>query len=230
MKANFLKRKIVVLTLTMFLIVSLFFPNPAKAQFTDFANLAQRIWEWVSNTAMTINEWAGDTVAAVAYRNAINLYLGEMAKETAEWVATGGKGEKPMFKTDPDYWAKLGDQALGEMVNKLAESATGFNNVNLCDPIDPTIKFKILVGFDPKYQEMNFNPQESCSWTTIKERAGDLAKEKIFEFDIELKEGRAGVLRSELGREIESLSLNYENELIIKDFWERFTGSVIIAG
>lgn len=220
MKANFLKRKIVVLTLTMFLLVSLFFPNPVRAQITDFANLAERIAEWVSDTAMTINEWAGDTVAAVAYRNAINLYLGEMAKETAEWFATGGEGKKPMFKTDPDYWNKLGDQALGGMINKLAESATGFNDVNLCDPIDPTIKFKILVGFDPKYQEMSFDPQESCSWTIIKERAGELAKEKIFEFDIELKEGKAAVFRGELGDEINHIfSRNSENKKILGDFW-----------
>jgi len=191
MKSGFLSKKIILATLlTMFLLVSLFFPKGVQAQMvvTDIPKLVQDAGKWIWEKAGDAIKLAWKHGGAIAYRNAINLYLGQMAEQTAEYVATGGKGQKPMFLTDPDYWTKLGDQVLGEWIDQTAKSFTG---VSLCDPVDPTIKFNMLVGLDVKNKGMMFKPEMRCSWSNIKERAKELSKKKLIDFDIELKEGRA---------------------------------------
>ena len=169
---SFLKKTTLILLLTMFLLVSLFFPKGVQAQFvvTDpiltATEASSSIWEKVWKLLQYAWKYGG----AITYRNALNLYLGQIAKETAEYVATGGKGQKPMFMTDPDYWSKMGDQVLGEWIDNTAKSFTGFTGKSLCDPIDPTIKFNILIGMDTKYQTTMFPPDMICSWSTLKKR------------------------------------------------------------
>jgi len=200
------KKKIFISLLTMFLLVSLFFPKNVQAQFvvSDIPSLLFHKGKWVVERYWELMKKAWEHGGAVAYRNAVNVYLGQMAKQTAEWVATGGKGQKPMFITDPDYWTKMGDQVLGNWIDETAKSVTGFTGKSLCDPIDPTIKFKMLVGFDPKYQEMMFDPKVRCSWSTITARVIEASKKKLFDFDIELKQGQAGTYRSFVAQQIEN--------------------------
>ena len=198
MKARLWGKKIIFITLlTMFLLVSLFFPRGVQAQMvvTDIPGLLFDTGKWIAERAWQLLTYAWDYGGAVAYRNAINLYLGQVAEQTANYVATGGKGQKPMFMTDPDYWSKLGDQVLGEWIDQTAQSFSGFTKMSLCDPIDPTIKFNMLIGLDIKNQGMKFQPKTRCSWSTIKKRYKELSKKKLFEFNIELKEGSAAHYR-----------------------------------
>ena len=73
-------KKIIISLLTMFIIVSLFLPQITQAQFVDAiggpSQIISTIWD-----KYFIPAWK--RFGAVAYKNAINLYLGQMAKETA---------------------------------------------------------------------------------------------------------------------------------------------------
>ena len=206
MKARIWGKKIILTTLlTIFLLVSLFFPKGVQAQMvvTDIPGLLFETGKWIADKSWDLLQFAWKYGGAITYRNALNLYLGQIAKETAEYVATGGKGQKPMFMTDPDYWSKMGDQVLGEWIDNTAKSFTGFTGKSLCDPIDPTIKFNILIGMDKQYQGMMFSPDMRCSFSTIKKRLKEVSKKKLFDFSIELKEGRAARYRSELAHQVE---------------------------
>ncbi|MBL7141515.1 hypothetical protein ISS21_00220 [Patescibacteria group bacterium] len=199
------KKLILTSLLIIFLMVSLFFPKGVQAQviMTDPPHLLMQGGKWVAEKTWNLLKLAWEYGGATAYKNTINFYLGEIAKQTAEYVATGGQGQKPMFMTDPNYWSKLGDQALGEWIDQTAKSFTGFSGRSLCDPIDPTIRFNMLVGLDPKYKEMKFDAQLRCSWTTLKKRYKELSKKKLFEFSAELKEGRAGRYRGMLAAQVQ---------------------------
>jgi len=229
MKSRFWGEKIIFTTLlTMFLLVSLFFPKGVQAQFvvTDIPHLLMQGGKWVAEKTWDLLQYAWKYGGAIAYRNALNLYLGQMAEQTAEYVATGGKGQKPMFMTDPDYWSKMGDQVLGEWIDQTAKSFTGFTGKSLCDPIDPTIKFNMLIGMDKKYQGMMFSPEMRCSFSTIKKRLKEASKKKLFDFSIELKEGKAARYRRELAHQVEgepSLVAGVKEKILIfaKDLSEK---------
>lgn len=201
------KRLVITNLLIIFIAVSLFFPfYNAHAQFivTDIPNLLQNSAEWIWEQVKEALRIAWENGGAIAYRNSINFFLQQVAQQSAEYIATGGKGQKPMFLRDPNYWTKLGDQVLGEWIEQTAKSdLIGFKGRSLCDPIDPTIKFNMIVGFDYKYQEMMFDPDMSCSWSTIKKRYKELRKKKLFDFTAELNEGAAGRIRGELAGKIQ---------------------------
>ncbi len=212
------KKTMIIALLTMFLLVSLFFPKNVQAQFADIAHLAMQVGKWVFEKTQGLLKKAWESGGAIAYRNGLNLFLGQMAKESAEYIASGGKGQKPMFVSDPDYWTKLGDQVLGEYIDETAKSVTGFTGRSLCDPIDPTIRFNLLVGLDYKYQEMMFKPEMRCSWSQIKERYKDLSKKKLFAFSAELQEGGAARLRAEQAAKVQggTCFTNGEKEEILE--------------
>jgi hypothetical protein len=202
----FFRRTTIIFLLIISISIGLFFPQNAQAQFvvTDPPNLLQNSAKWIWERVEKISEKVWKAGGAIAYRNGINFFLGQVAQQSAEYIATGGKGQKPMFLRDPNYWNKLGDQVLGEWIDQTAKSVTGFTGRSLCDPIDPTIKFNMLVGFDPKYQEMMFDPDMRCSWSTIKSRYKELSKKKLFDFDVKLKEGEASRYKGNLIQQISS--------------------------
>jgi len=160
------------------------------------------VGEFIFRKAKEYLKEAWETGGAIAFKNALNMYLGQMAEQSAEYLASGGKGQQPMFISDPKYFAKLGDMALGEFINKTAQAA-GFIDQSLCDPIDPTIRFNMIVAFDPKYQKMHFAPEMRCSFSQIRERVTEAAHQKFFEFNLEFEEGTAAKYQEQLGVNIQ---------------------------
>lgn len=67
----------------------------------------------------------------IAYKNALKVYLGKLAEDTAVWVSSAGTGQKPLFLTEPDYFKKLNDAAAGDFLDTLSKGVFG---VNLCAP------------------------------------------------------------------------------------------------
>ena len=80
-------------------------------------NAFQEIWkDWTEQ--QRILDKAEDHWAAVAFKATLHAFLKKLSIDTATWIATGGKGQKPMFETRGwgAYLADLGDQAAGEFV------------------------------------------------------------------------------------------------------------------
>src|SRR6056297_2952493 len=99
--------KKIILSVFALIIVFLSLITPSKVYALDLDdpfNMLNQAWSTAIEPALS-------KAGAVAWRNAINLYLGKIARESAEWVATGGKGQKPTFITNPgDYLTNVGDE------------------------------------------------------------------------------------------------------------------------
>ncbi|MEK7580203.1 MAG: hypothetical protein AAB465_01110, partial [Patescibacteria group bacterium] len=166
-----------IVLLTMFssiLSPILFYPEPVQAQFADIAHTAMQIGKFVWEKVSFLVEKAWKVGGAVAFKNALNVYLGQMAQQSAEYIAAGGKGQKPLFLTDPQYWKKAGDEALGEFIDKTAQ-ASGFINQSLCDPLDPQLKFKLILSLPDISAKMPPVPQNKlCSLSKIKKAQSDI--------------------------------------------------------
>ena len=190
------------LSLTFILVSpALLVPQPVRAvsPFVAIINTAKTVWDATKDVVSA----AYKRLVPVLFKNGINLVLNNMARDTAKYLASGGAGEKPAFLTDPHYWTKMGDAAGGEFINTLAQS-TGFINQSLCDPIDPTIKLKMLTNLNKnlsketllrnatnldKTIEGIFDPEKACSLSKINQRLKEASKKKLFAFDTELREG-----------------------------------------
>ena len=176
---NIFAKGAILLTIFMLVISSfLFLPQKAQAQFLTH-DVPKAIGDAI--------KWAWEKGGAVAYRNALNFFLQQAAQQTGEWLATGDQGKKPAFLTDPDFYTKVGDQMLGEFINAAADD---FLDMNLCETLDPTIKFNILAGLDPEYQKMKWAKEPKCSFSQIKKNLEDASKKNLFEFSSDVKEGK----------------------------------------
>lgn len=139
-------------------------PNPVNAQFlvTDPAALAQLISQNMATTAKYVADKTEKTLSKViknagdvAFKNALKVYLGKIAEDTATWVGSGFPGQGPAFITDPKYFANLNDAAGGDFLDSLSKSTFG---VSLCDPglAKTSIDIAIRVGLNPNFC------QDSC--------------------------------------------------------------------
>ncbi|MFA5051136.1 MAG: hypothetical protein WC499_03405 [Patescibacteria group bacterium] len=182
--------------LVMFLSIMtpvLFYPKQVQAQAivsapilegaTIHKSIWDKVWEFLKEA------WRQG--AGLAYKNAINSYTSTIATQTAEWVAGGGKGQSPLFISDPDYWTKLGDDMLGEFIDA-AVGPKGFFGQSLCDPIDPTLRLNILISFDPLYQKKVWKQETKCSYSKIVQRLNEAKEKNLIEFSIDFKEGPVG--------------------------------------
>lgn len=85
----------------------------------------------------------------MALTNALQLFLGQMAYDAAEYIASGGKGQGKLFFDGKvgEYLTNVGSDAAGEFMAGLSDSSffqgIGFN---LCQPRDPTTLLRLQVS------------------------------------------------------------------------------------
>ena len=110
-----------------------------KGWLAELANDAKKaIWDkfvdfnWKTAGSMALNS---------AVRNALNT----MAYDTATWLASGDKGQGPMFFTEgwEEYLFKIGDEAAGRFLEELGKN--GSVKFNLCNVSNP-LKLRIMLG------------------------------------------------------------------------------------
>ena len=165
------------ISLIIFILVTssfLFLPQKVQAQFvvTDPLKLVKDIGNWIMENG-----------GSLAYRNGLNFFLGEAAKQSAEYLASGGKGKKPSFLTDSKYWKKLGDQALGDFIATAGENLTG---LDLCE-LDPKIKFDVLLTLDSA--NMTWKPENKCSFSDMKKNLEEALDGNLIDFSFSIEEG-----------------------------------------
>lgn len=124
-----------------------------------------------------------ETLSAVGFKQVLKAFVNRYAYDSAVYIASGGKGQKPLIVDDP--WAvlkKSGDAALGDFVAKTAEDWTG---INLCD-ISPLLKAKFLISI----KEMNqppFYEAERCSLSEIQENLKNLKLKDLIDISYDVK-------------------------------------------
>ncbi len=137
-------------------------PAPAHAQFggvvSDIGASVQRVVRnvvdaarYISDKADKIIDKVSKKVGDVAFKNALKVFLGKVAEDTATWVASAGTGQKPLFLTDPgNYFKDLGSAAAGDYLDSLSKEKFG---VSLCDPgaFKVTLDIALRVNLNPNF-------------------------------------------------------------------------------
>lgn len=82
----------------------------------------------------------GSKLINTTLRNTLN----RIAIDAAQWVATGGEGQKPQFVTEgfPEYWKNIGDAAAGDFIDEVGKNW----QIDLCQPPDPNVRANISLG------------------------------------------------------------------------------------
>ncbi|HLC90050.1 MAG TPA: hypothetical protein VJG65_03755, partial [Patescibacteria group bacterium] len=80
-----------------------------------------------------------------AANESLRNFLNTMAYDTATWLASGDKGQKPLFYTEGwgEYLKDLADGAAGNFVERLGGN---WLNLNVCNPSSPNLKRQIGLG------------------------------------------------------------------------------------
>src|SRR3989339_1689241 len=80
---------------------------------------------------------------AVAFKKGVNFLFNKLAYDLATWIASGGKGEQPMFITEGwgPYLEDVGSGALGFFVDSFSD----FIGFDVCKP-DFNVSLKIGLG------------------------------------------------------------------------------------
>lgn len=130
-----------------------------------------------SQTGMEAKTTAWDAVkitlansAAIALLNASQYFVTRIAYDTANYVASGGKGQTPLFVTD---WKKYAENtaldAAGEALGTFTQAA-GLQafGINLCNPTAPRVALNIKLGFVYGLGLHYGNqPQPKCNWNQV---------------------------------------------------------------
>lgn len=131
---NKFTKKIVVFLVAFIVLFSSFNISVEKAQaqlpVTDALSLSWSMggtfWQKATRALGIVLQKAG----SMAFQQVLRSALNKIAYDTANYLGSGGQGQKPMFITNPgEYLANISDEALGQFV----ESFVG----NLNAPADP---------------------------------------------------------------------------------------------
>lgn len=106
--------------------------------------------------------WAAESAWSNLYQKTLSQALKTIAYDTATWLGSGGKGQKPMFITEgwSEYLSKVSDNAAGTFLENLGKNW----DVNLCRP-DTLVRAKITFGL-----LRQFKPSPpACTFSKMKE-------------------------------------------------------------
>lgn len=96
---------------------------------------------------------------AAAFKNSISMFGRQIAHDTAVWVASGGRGQKPLFITEGwgAYLTNAADVALGDFID-------GFGNAFGMDLCQPDFRMRLVIQTSLNYKEAR---QPRCSFSKI---------------------------------------------------------------
>ena len=99
-------------------------------------------------------------VLAFAIKSALKTFSRQVAHDTAVWVASGGKGQQPLFITEGwgAYLQNTADSALGQFIDGIGTQY----GVNLCQP---DFRVKLMIQTALNYKQVQ--KSTSCSFSKI---------------------------------------------------------------
>ncbi len=179
LKVFFKKKALTVVLLMVFIFSSLLMsPRQAQAQFitNDLGQTIANFFHIPDETYKNIYTFlynAKKHIANVAFKTALRKLVHNIAYDTAMYVATGDKGQAPMFQTNfGEYIKEEGDAFLGDALNNQLKQMWG---VNLCEPLNPLFKVKFEIGIKNTFR----NQRPSCTFSKMMKNIRDVRKLKL---------------------------------------------------
>ncbi len=155
--------------------VALLTPRPVHANILNIEvkNIPKKI-DSIKKKILNLIKYS----AVIALESALNKWLQRLAYESAIWIASGGKGQKPLVHTKPlkDFTKEVVDIAVGEFLDSVS---TVYFGRTLCKPFDPLIEANIILSIKRSSTQSkpvctfsdilnNFKEQEIVAGTGIK--------------------------------------------------------------
>ncbi|PLX21744.1 hypothetical protein C0584_01410 [Candidatus Parcubacteria bacterium] len=106
------------------------------------------------------------TAGSKALSSSLRAALNTIAYDTATYLGSGNRGQKPLFITEGwgEYMNNIADNAAGSFIEDLGRNPDFFGQFNLCEP-DLAVKFNIGLGLRQQYR-----PSEPvCTFSEMKE-------------------------------------------------------------
>ena len=145
---NLFKRLLSFLLIIIFVAGIFLSPQSVKAMtVSDVLGAPIAIGNWVWEKMQVVYEAVKEKLGAKAFSSAVNSALKKIAFDTATWLGSGGKGQKPMFITEgwDTYLGNIADEAVGEYIENLGKEGVFGRQFNLCEP-DLSVKVSIGLG------------------------------------------------------------------------------------
>lgn len=162
--------KITLLFLIIVIATSVCLPRETKAVF-PVADTPKFIKDaivdawWMLNDVMDKLWEAG---GSKAINSATRYALQKIAYESATWLASGDKGQKPKYFTEGfgGFVSNIGDAALGEFIESMGKSGILGYEFNLCEP-DLNVKVSIGLGLVPPNKAKLKGPE--CTFSKMRD-------------------------------------------------------------
>lgn len=230
---NILSKILLSFFLVFFVFSGLVLPKEVKAiPVEDIGNIGATItgWigdglEWAAGKAWDIEIAIKNTWRSKIYLELVSTAVNKMAYDTATWLGSGRKGQKPMFLTEQkgEYLKNMADDAAGQYIESISKDAFG-DEFNLCEP-DINVKLSIGLGLtQPKLTSSN------CTFTKMKDNwEKEVLQNKEFLSDINNyfeEGGDLGValsMNDQMLREINTRKEHATLDLLIDKGWNAVT-------
>src|SRR3989339_484795 len=143
---------------------------------TEIEGNVQNEKNWLKDSLMWLQNFSWKKAGSVDFWSAVKSALNQIAYDTATWIGSGGKGQKPMFITEGwgEYLKNIGDNAAGTFLESLGNE-NGWKKFNLCNP-SSDIRIKIGLGLVDDYRPK----KPSCTFSKMKENWSQALKSDNF--------------------------------------------------
>ncbi len=163
------------ITLSALIALVIFFgfihESHAQLQVVDTAKAIRDAQEKAQESAESALLYAG----RISLLNSLRAVVNQMAYQTATYIGSGGKGQKPLFFTEPfgEWMLKQGNNAAGDFIERFTKNAMeqgqkdgSGTTYDICAP-DLSVSLKISLGLSD-YANVSGGLKESrCSLTNI---------------------------------------------------------------
>lgn len=176
------KKITVFLLFFIFIASAIFTPiKPAQAQFA-VVDIPQKI----RNILKDLWQKGG----SVAFQQTLRSALNKIAYDTANWVGSGQKGQKPLFVTEGwgSYMSRIGDEAAGEFLERFASnwsiSSGSGHTMNLCQPSSIDVKVRIALGLANQQRPQGPNctaSQMVANWQSAAQKYTDFSDPRFLD-------------------------------------------------
>ncbi len=156
----------VMLSLSLVLSLGVFYFVPTKVQAVIPVEDVAQEHRNVTDAILKVLKSA----AAVAWKKGLSYFLNKIAYDTAVYIGSGGKGQKPLFISNPGkYLTQVVDGAAGEFLDTEFQSLFG---ESLCTiSFDPAIRLRLGV-----YAKQTLEPKASCPVTNMAKNFNKISK------------------------------------------------------
>lgn len=125
-------------------------PSTMEILTNDMEARFNTLKSWLATVQGFVDEadrWLNKQYGARIYKAALHYFLNTLAHDTAVYLASGGKGQQPMFVTESwgKYLSNIADDAAGLIIEDLGKQGAYKIKFNLCEP-DFAVKLKINLG------------------------------------------------------------------------------------